>query len=52
MEYKNLLYEKEDQVVTLTINRPEVRNCINHETNLELQHAWKAFRDEDRGECS
>jgi len=47
MEFKNILYDKEEQVVTITINRPEVRNCINNETNLELQDAWKAFRDDD-----
>ena len=34
MDYKNILYEKEDNIVTITINRPEVRNCINNETNL------------------
>jgi enoyl-CoA hydratase len=33
--------------VTITINRPKVRNCINFETNLELQHAWKKFRDDE-----
>ncbi len=42
-----ILYEKEDQVVTITINRPEVRNCVNNETNLELHDAWKSFRDND-----
>jgi len=47
MVYKNILYEKEEHVVTITINRPEVRNSINNETNLELQEAWKAFRDDD-----
>jgi len=47
MEYKNILYTQEDHVVTITINRPRVRNCINHETNLELQHAWKRFRDDE-----
>jgi enoyl-CoA hydratase len=45
MSYKNIIYKKEDHIVTITINRPEVRNCINHETNLELQQAWKTFRD-------
>jgi enoyl-CoA hydratase len=44
MSYKNIIYEKEDHIVTITINRPEVHNCINHETNLELQQAWKTFR--------
>jgi len=48
MEYKNILYEEEDHVVTITINRPAVHNCINHETNLELQQAWKKFRDDEK----
>jgi len=47
MAYKNILYEKEDHVVTITINRPEVHNCINNDTNLELQSAWKTFRDDE-----
>jgi enoyl-CoA hydratase len=47
MEYRNLLYEKEDHVVTITINRPDVHNCINTETSLELQNAWKTFRDDE-----
>jgi enoyl-CoA hydratase len=47
MSYRYIKYEKEKHVVTITINRPEVRNCINWDTNLELQDAWKAFRDDD-----
>ena len=47
MEFKNLIYEKEDHIVTITINRPEVHNCISAETSDELQVAWKAFRDDD-----
>ncbi len=33
---KNLLYEKKDWVATITINRPEVHNCLNLETLQEL----------------
>lgn len=47
MEYDKIIYEKDEHVVTITINRPEVHNCIDHETNLELQHAFKRFRDDD-----
>ena len=47
MDYKYILYEKEEHIVIITINRPKVYNCINSETNLELQHAWKAFRDDE-----
>jgi len=47
MDYKNILYEKEDHLVSITIKRPRVNNCINNETNLELQKAWKTFRDDE-----
>jgi enoyl-CoA hydratase len=46
VDYNHILYVKDGHVVTITINRPDVHNCINHATNLELQHAWKAFRDD------
>jgi len=47
MDYKNILYEKEDHVVTIILNRPEVHNCLNQDTAKELQIAWKAFRDDN-----
>jgi enoyl-CoA hydratase len=47
MEYKNIIYEMEDHVVTITLNRPEVHNCINKDTSDELQTAWKSFRDDN-----
>jgi len=47
MDYKNILYDKQDHVVTLTINRPQVHNCLSRETASELQTAWKTFRDDD-----
>ena len=46
MAYQNILYEKDGHVVTITINRPEVHNCINRDTALELQDAWRTFRDD------
>ena len=46
MSYRNILYEKDDHTVTITINRPEVHNCINWETAKELQKAWQTFRDD------
>lgn len=47
MQYDNILYQKEDHVVTITLNRPQVHNCINSDTARELQKAWKTFRDDD-----
>lgn len=36
MEFKNTLYEKSEGIATITINRPEVRNALNPETNQEI----------------
>jgi len=34
-------------VVTITLNRAQVHNCLSRETSDELQIAWKTFRDDD-----
>ena len=47
MEFRTIMYEMEDHVATITLNRPKVHNCINRETSDELQKAWKTFRDDD-----
>jgi len=47
MDYDNIIYKHEDHIVTITLNRPDKRNCINVAMNRELQHAWKRFRDDD-----
>jgi enoyl-CoA hydratase len=47
MDYKKIIYEKVDHIVVITLNRPEVHNCLSMETALELHHAWQAFRDDD-----
>ncbi len=38
MEYKNILFEVEDDVAVITFNRPKVLNVINLETMLELNN--------------
>lgn len=46
MDYKHLLYTKENGIATLTLNRPEVFNAINEAISFELQDALKsAARD-------
>jgi enoyl-CoA hydratase len=47
MDYRTLLYEQADHVVTLTYNRPEQHNAINRLMNEELHHAWQRFRDDE-----
>ena len=39
--FKNILYEKNDWVATVTINRPSVLNCLNLATLLELSQAFQ-----------
>ena len=36
MEFSNLIYQVEDKIATVTINRPEVLNALNGETISEL----------------
>ena len=45
--YKFLLFEKENGVATMTLNRPEVYNALNDEITFELQDAFReAAKDE------
>ncbi|MGF1598683.1 MAG: enoyl-CoA hydratase/isomerase family protein [Acidimicrobiales bacterium] len=41
-----VLYEVEDHVATITLNRPEARNAINGELRRDLNAAWDRFRDD------
>ncbi len=43
----NVIYEKKGAIAIITINRPEVMNCIDIETNNELKEAWFDYRDND-----
>ena len=45
---KNILYEKKDWVATVTINRPEVHNCLNLETLQELGAVFQDASWDDR----
>ncbi len=42
-----VLYEKRGHVAYITIDRPEVMNCVDPETASELAAAWRDFRDDD-----
>ena len=41
-----LLVEKDGHVVTLTLNRPEVKNAINPEMLCRLADAWATYDDD------
>jgi len=42
-----LLYEKDDRIARLTLNRPEARNAIDPELHDLLWRTWEDFRDDD-----
>jgi len=39
MEYTNLLYEEDQRIAQITINRPDKLNALNHDTLVELKDA-------------
>jgi enoyl-CoA hydratase/carnithine racemase len=42
-----VLYEMEDHIATITLNRPDARNAINGPLRSELNDAWARFRDDE-----
>src|SRR3972149_803627 len=42
-----VLYEQQDRIVTITINRPQAVNADDPETQEALACAWTRFRDDD-----
>jgi enoyl-CoA hydratase len=46
MTYKNLIYETDERVGIIKVNRPEVRNVLNWETWMELEDALKRLHED------
>ncbi|WLD93081.1 enoyl-CoA hydratase/isomerase family protein [Alkalihalobacillus sp. AL-G] len=40
-DFEKVIYEKKDGVATVTINRPEVYNCLNFQTLREMTRAFE-----------
>lgn len=47
MGYNCLLFEKQGNVTTITLNRPDVFNAFNDEQSYELQDALKAVKKDE-----
>jgi len=47
MEYKNLLFEVEEGIATITFNRPKALNAVNQETAEELFNAITCCKTND-----
>jgi len=46
MEFETILFDVEDHVATITINRPERLNATNDTARTELGQAWGIVRDD------
>jgi naphthoate synthase len=44
--YKDIIYEKQDGIAKITINRPEVRNAFRPETVIEMYDAFSDARED------
>ena len=44
---ETVTYERNGRVATITYNRPEALNAINHELRGDLNAAWAQFREDD-----
>ena len=42
-----LSYDVKDNIATVTLNRPEMRNALNPEMIVGLADAWVKVRDDD-----
>ncbi len=51
MEYKNIKFEKDGAVATVTIDRPKVLNALNDETIAELDHCFTSIADDSSILC-
>jgi len=47
MEFETLLYEEDDGVATVTLNRPEVLNAFDQRMQAELRQVWRGLRAND-----
>ena len=47
MDYNNIIYEKQDQIGLITLNRPKSYNSINNELITELVDVFDTMESDD-----
>lgn len=47
MSYETILYEVDNGVATIKMNRPHVKNAINEKMHIELYDAFRAAKNDD-----
>jgi enoyl-CoA hydratase/carnithine racemase len=52
MAYETLLYEKEDRVATITLNRPERGNAFDLTMAQELGRVWQEVKSDPEVTCA
>jgi len=50
-DYETILYEEQDGVAWVTLNRPDVHNAFNAKMQHELRDMWRALRAHDEVRC-
>jgi enoyl-CoA hydratase/carnithine racemase len=51
MSYETLLFNKDDGIAWVSLNRPQVRNAINMRMQEELRDLWHDLRYDDEVRC-
>jgi len=46
-DFETILYEEQDGIATVTLNRPEVHNPFNIAMQLEMKEVWTSLRRND-----
>ena len=46
-DFETILYEEQDGIATVTLNRPEVHNAFNIAMQLEMKEVWRSLRRND-----
>ena len=52
MEFETILYEKQDTVATITLNRPERHNAFNLTMARDLQRVWGGVQKDPEVVCA
>jgi len=52
MAFETLLYDVEDRVATLTLNRPERHNAFDRTMAMELKHVWQEIKRDPDVTCA
>ncbi|MFZ8977773.1 MAG: enoyl-CoA hydratase/isomerase family protein, partial [Pseudohongiellaceae bacterium] len=50
-DFECILYELEDHIATVTLNRPDVMNALNWDAYAELEHVFRDIQKNPEVRC-